>query len=338
MWIGFLSLLIIRLVSSEVLRTRVPASEAFDELEYPCAANCGSGSCFPSAWDDAAAQSKALTAGCTYVLYSVAVDDRADSFNPIDDYWGDPLTCSILFLSKNSLYLQRHVGASKVGNWNIVAVDKLTGSGFSDGRKASRVPKLSPGKFFADTAQYALYIDAKLKLLQHPTKLLSTHVVRSKYEALALIGVYPNIRDLKHEVALIASARANRPNVTHDFGMLEHQAEVYATLNITGTGMAIDGALIMVDLKSPAAKQFACMWFNQVLRYSDRDQMAFQGALWYFSHRNNDTIVDADGYREVALDIAAGRHYLRMLPRRYWWNASPNPEIALLRRLGWNKR
>jgi hypothetical protein len=335
MWIGFLCLLFIGSVSSEAVRARVPASAAFDEQEYPCAANCGITSCFPSAWDAAAAQSKILTAGCTYVLYSVAIDDRADSFNPIDNYWGDSLTCSVLFLSKHSVYLQRNIDASKVGNWNIVPVEKLTDSGFSDGRKASRVPKLSPGKFFAESAQYAIYVDAKLKLRKHPAELLRNHLDRTKYVVLALINIFPAIRDLTNEVALIAGARSTRPTVTHDFGMLQHQEKIYASLNITGAGLAIDGALIMSDLRSPAATQFSCMWLNQVLRFSDRDQVAFQGALWYFSHRNNDTTVDADGFRHVALDTTAGRHYLRMLPSRLWWRESP--EIAELRRLSWNK-
>jgi hypothetical protein len=64
--------------------------------------------------------------------------------------------------------------------------------------------------------------------------------------------------------------------------------------------------------------------------------VAFQGALWFFSHGNNDTVVDANGFRDVALDIAGGRYYLRMLPQRYWWNKGG--PIAYLKRRSWNGR
>jgi hypothetical protein len=127
------------------------------------------------------------------VVYSAAIDDHADSFNPIEDYWEkshqSDLKCSILFISKSSVYIQQHSSDRKVGNWHIVTVGNLTG-GFSDGRKASRVPKLSPGKFFADTVEYALYVDAKLLLLKHPEDLLSTYVYRANKTSLALMGEF----------------------------------------------------------------------------------------------------------------------------------------------------
>lgn len=340
-WIEFPCLLFFAsIIVSVVMETRVPASEAFNEVEYPCAANCGSvaASCFPSAWDEAATQSKTMTKGCTYVLYSAAIDDRADSFNPVGDFWEESKKCSILFLSKNSVYLQQHENASRVGNWNIVPVGKWLSSEFGNGRKASRVPKLSPGKFFAATVQYALYIDAKLLLLKHPAEILSNHLNRSRNISIVMVSNFPYIIDLTNEIRLIGAARSKRPTVTHDFNLLVHQGEVYASHNITGAGLAVDGALIMMDLRSPAATQFMCMWFNQLLKFSDRDQVAFQGALYYFSHTNNDSVVDSEGIRNVALDTTYGQHYLRILPSaKFWWNAD-SKEFAERHRRSWNRR
>jgi hypothetical protein len=315
-------------------------NEVFGNVPFPCAANCGDEKCFPSAWDEAAAESRHMTNGCTYVIYSAAIDDHADSFNPIENYWEKPhqsdLKCSILFISKNSVYMQQHSSDRKVGNWHIVTVGNLTG-GFSDSRKASRVPKLSPGKFFADTVEYALHVDAKLFLLIHPEDLLSAYVYRANKTSLALMGIPHFIHNLHHGVRIIDHVRLHgREGVTHNFTMLKYQVETYAELGITGSGLAIDGAMIMSDFRSEGARQFMCKWFNQVLKFSDRDQLAFQGALYYFSHGNNDTVVDEEGMKTVALDTTDGRYYLRLLPAKYWWQSKTEYSVARTNRLSWN--
>jgi hypothetical protein len=316
-------------------------NEVFSNVPFPCAANCADEKCFPSAWDEAAAESRHLTNGCTYVVYSAAIDDHADSFNPIENYWEkshqSDLKCSILFISKNSVYMQQHSSDRKVGNWHIVTVGNLTGGmGFSDTRKASRVPKLSPGKFFADTVQYALYTDAKLVLLKHPEDLLSAYVHRANKTSLAFMGVAHHIHNLHHEVQLIDNARLHgRPGVTNDFTMVKHQEEIYAKLGITGSGLAIDGALIMSDLRSEGGRQFMCKWFNQVLKFGDRDQLAFQGALYYLSHGKINAVVDEEGMKTVALDTTDGRFYLRMLPAKYWWQKKNEYSLAHTRHLSW---
>jgi hypothetical protein len=170
------------------------------------------------------------------VLYSVAIDDRADSFHHIDRYWGEARSfwksapaCSVLFLSEKSKFRLKHKHASRAGNWHIVPVKKL--SAFSDNRKAAKLPKLFPHSFFAGSVDYALYIDTKLKLRDHPSSILHKHLIPyiEKKTFLTVVSYEYSATNIAEEVALISTAKAtSRPTITHNLPMLELQRDTYA--------------------------------------------------------------------------------------------------------------
>ncbi|KAJ1391083.1 hypothetical protein B484DRAFT_286964 [Ochromonadaceae sp. CCMP2298] len=313
------------------------AKRIFTSTEYPCASKCGGDQCIASAWDATAAQSKNVTAGCDTVLYSIAIDDHADTFNHIDQYWKEPVHCSILYLSANSMYLRKHPSAEMLGNWTIVPVKKL--DAFTNNRKAAKIPKLFPHSFFADSVEYALYVDAKIQLTEHPTKVLSEHLISYAENGtfLTVVG-HPFNHNVTAEVRGIDTRRhSSRPYITHDFALLEFQRDNYTALNITGQDRMVDTAIMMHDLRSAAARPFFCTWQGQLQKFSDRDQISLQGTLGWFSRGITETYKEPNGTLHVGLRIIDGSmNSIRILPTKgYFWAGGPH-RFSKHKRQHWN--
>lgn len=189
---------------------------------FPCASECHFDRlCFASSWDRPAAVARALSDGCSSVIYTVATGAAVNALHPILDYEGidhyerghsvEQHRCYIAFVSYSAAILQNlnvetiassnntissdssGVGDSnrsggtadsgehnfisiteandsrnggefyEFGNWTLIPVAAF-GEPFTDTRKPTRVPKISPRHFFAKSVQYAVYIDSKLQL------------------------------------------------------------------------------------------------------------------------------------------------------------------------------
>lgn len=343
LWCLWLCFCIDKCAAGKIPRTSWDkALSVFDApSRYPCAANCSSDrKCVSTGWDNAAALSRELTRGCSVVLYSIAIERKANEFNKIGNYWNSRLSCSVLFLSHSSEYLRYHSGAKKVSNWNIVPVMGL--EAFSNNRKASKIPKLFPQSFFADTVIYAMYIDAKISLRQHPINILRKHLLpySDSNTFLTMVGHFTS-RDIVEEVAGIDSARKmGRPRITYDYNLLRLQRDTYVALNITGAGYMVDTAVMMHKLKSNASLQFSCAWQRQLQKYSDRDQISLQGIIGWFSQgisEDPERHVDKFGTHSVDLKIDGEVANLHILSsEKYFWNGG-NQSFSVLKRQKWNK-
>lgn len=311
------------------------ATSVFAATVFPCVSNCGSDTCIASSWDEAAARSRNLTVGCKNVLYSVAIDERADSFNHIPQYWGDSLVCSILFLSDNSAFFVKNPSASTLGNWTVIAVKTL--NAFANNRKAVKIPKFFPHAFFADGVEHALFVDAKIRMLDHPAVIMQKHLIPYKEEGTFLTLVaHPNCPDLVHDVDLLLKLRHERPNVTFDLPLLFQQRDTYTALNITGQGRMVDTAVLMHNIRSTAARSFFCTWQGQVQKFSDRDQIAFQGTVGWFTRNFTDSVTGRDGTVRVGVNIDGHLQYLRILPRKQYHFAHGRGRFARIGRQHWN--
>jgi hypothetical protein len=352
MFTALLMILLLLAFTGNILSDHIPfelmenATRIFTTKNFPCVSKCLAEQCIASAWDEAAAQSRRLTAGCKMVLYSVAIDDRADSFHHIDKYWGEAKSfwgstpaCSVLFLSDRSEFRLKHKHATRAGNWHIVPVKEL--SAFSDNRKASKLPKLFPHSFFAGSVDYALYIDTKLRLLDHPSTILHTHLIPYIDKKTFLTIVRYHYNDIAQEVAVITRAKdKSRPTITHNLPMLEFQRDTYTALNITGQGRMVDTAILLHNLRSVATRSFFCTWEGQLQKFSDRDQIAFEGTVGWFSRNFTDVSVESDGSMDVKVSIASVMYNIHLLPaEKYSYSFGKNSskfKFAVLHRHAWN--
>ena len=163
---------------------------------FPCASECASAwRCTPSPWDDAAALSSAVTAGCDAVLYTVALDgdlERIPSAESDDSssFVGAGLAgdigrrtrarCNVAFVSDTSPLVKRLRDGGEVyaddedetglpplfrhGPWTVLPVPSPDGEksgwlhSFSGTFSLEYLPKLSPGRFFGRSARIAAYV------------------------------------------------------------------------------------------------------------------------------------------------------------------------------------
>ena len=91
----------------------------------------------------------------------------------------DVKVCAVAFIAANSLLsrMTRANSSAFFGNWAVVEVDfndypDSTLVSLGNPRKVSRLPKISPGLFFASTVHHALYIDSKLEFIDDPLTMM----------------------------------------------------------------------------------------------------------------------------------------------------------------------
>ena len=152
-------------------------------LTTPCASECASQrNCLKSGYDEAAVISRKLSEGCDSVYYTVGLHRKQTSLKRVDVLM-DP-RCYIAFVKKDSP-LGKYKDDS-INGWNIV---RVASSGFhrlSVGRRASRIPKISPELFFAKTVRYAVYFDSALIPLIKPQDIRSYMVVNGEKVVIAM--------------------------------------------------------------------------------------------------------------------------------------------------------
>jgi hypothetical protein len=62
----------------------------------------------------------------------------------------------------------------------------------------------------------------------------------------------------------------------------------------------MEGALLLMDLRSTALRCLLCNWFNEYVRFGERDQLSFS----------------------YVLHVQRPRVPINLLPRRYHWSAT----------------
>jgi hypothetical protein len=163
---------------------------------------------------------------------------------------------------------------------------------FSDGRRDSRVPKMLPHRFFPKAA-FAIWIDAKLELRTAPGVLVDRYLAGPRAELAAVRNLRRDTIEQEH--AWIRSWMCPRgvcprrgcpqgvcfTSATDDACVkVCEQMELYRSEQMERPGWihqtaVIEGALLMLDLRSIATQCFLCSWFNEYALFGERDQLGF---------------------------------------------------------------
>ena len=255
---------------------------------FPCASECATPRlCFRSTWDSVAETSKELTQGCQNVFYTVAIGDAVDIINPLPKFYEDQsLRCNIAFVNRNSTIVRQGIPSDyqrsveqfhTYENWTMVFVDDF--QAFSDPRKPTRVPKLSPGKFFASTVQHAVYFDSKLVLTCDPREYIER--MRPVYKdnrghAVGMLAVHI-IKTLFQHIDFLLDRSSDRPSITYYDHVLVNQEKAYLEYS-ERYGMefanVFDGGFLIHNVQSRVARDFRCDWYREYQHWADRDQAA----------------------------------------------------------------
>ena len=156
------------------------------------------------------------------------------------------------------------------------------------------------------SARYVLWIDSKLKLHQPPSLLRHTFLPD---KGGVVFAAYRNLRrdHIDQERDWIWKHKCAE-DVARCVELIAQWAEYEGEQSDpewTAQTVAIEGSLLLQDLRSPLHNALFCNWFNEYLRHGERDQMAIS----YVLHRMGLTAAGANASRTVRL-IEHKYHYL----------------------------
>ncbi|GAV59352.1 DUF616 domain-containing protein [Cephalotus follicularis] len=185
--------------------------------------------------------------------------------------------CFVMFMDETTLQTLVSEGQTLdrtgfIGLWRIVVVKSLP---YTDMRRVGKIPKLLPHRLFP-SARYSIWLDSKLRLQLDPLLILEYFLWRKGYE-FAISNHYDR-HCVWEEVA--QNKKLNKYNHT----VIDEQFAFYQADGLTRFD-ALDpnkilpsnvpeGSLI-VRAHTPMSNLFSCLWFNEVERFTPRDQLSF---------------------------------------------------------------
>ncbi|XP_038978265.1 uncharacterized protein LOC120108662 [Phoenix dactylifera] len=167
----------------------------------------------------------------------------------------------------NSTELDR---TKRVGLWRVVVVRNLP---YDDPRRNGKVPKLLLHRLFPNI-QYSIWIDGKLELVVDPHLILERLLWREN--ATFAISRHYKRFDVFEE------GKANKAAKKYDSASIDAQLEFYRREGLTHyspdklpiTSDVPEGCVIVRE-HIPITNLFTCLWFNEVDRFTSRDQLSF---------------------------------------------------------------
>ncbi|GFZ06216.1 strawberry notch protein [Actinidia rufa] len=197
--------------------------------------------------------------------------------------------CFFMFLDEETEEFLRNSSqldsSKKVGLWRTVVVRNLP---YTDPRRNGKVPKLLLHRLFPNV-RYSLWIDAKLELVVDPYQILERFLWR-KNASFAISRHYKRFD-------VFVEAEANKAAGKYDNASIDFQIDFYKSEGLTPyseaklpiTSDVPEGCVILRE-HIPISNLFTCLWFDEVDRFTSRDQISFSTVRDKISSRTNWTI------------------------------------------------
>lgn len=184
--------------------------------------------------------------------------------------------CFVMFVDEvtmQTLYLEGHSpDGGFIGLWKMVVVKNLP---YADMRRVGKIPKLLPHRLFP-SARYSIWLDSKLRLQRDPLQLLEYFLWRKGHEY--AISNHYDRHCVWEEVA--QNKKLNKYNHT----VINEQFEFYKADGLKRFNSSDPNKLLpsnvpegsfIVRAHTPMSNLFSCLWFNEVERFTPRDQLSF---------------------------------------------------------------
>ncbi|XP_010461271.1 PREDICTED: uncharacterized protein LOC104742011 isoform X2 [Camelina sativa] len=185
--------------------------------------------------------------------------------------------CFIVFVDEITMQTVSAEGhtpdrAGFIGLWKLVVVKNLP---YADMRRVGKIPKMLPHRLFP-SARYSIWLDSKLRLQLDPLLILEYFLWRKGHEY--AISNHYDRHCLWEEVA--QNKKLNKYNHT----VINQQFEFYKADGLTRFNASDPFKLLpsnvpegsfIVRAHTPMSNLFSCLWFNEVERFTPRDQLSF---------------------------------------------------------------
>ncbi|XP_010930673.1 uncharacterized protein [Elaeis guineensis] len=185
--------------------------------------------------------------------------------------------CFVMFVDESTLQTLLLEGENMdnmgfIGLWKIIVVKNLP---YADMRRVGKIPKFLSHRLFP-TARYSIWLDSKLRLQSDPYLILEYFLWRHGYEY-AISNHYD-----RHCVweEVMQNKKLNKYNHT----IIDQQFEFYQSDGLKRFDPSDPSKLLpshvpegsfIVRAHTPMSNLFSCLWFNEVDRFTPRDQLSF---------------------------------------------------------------
>ncbi|RDY10342.1 hypothetical protein CR513_05151, partial [Mucuna pruriens] len=184
--------------------------------------------------------------------------------------------CFVLFLDDQTLSKLSSEGNSPdergyIGLWKIVIVKNLP---YEDMRRTGKVPKFLSHRLFPNS-RYSIWLDSKMRLNSDPMLIIEYFLWRRKAEY-AISNHYD-----RHNVweEVLQNKRLNKYN----HAAIDEQFDFYQSDGLPKVDPSkpndplpnVPEGSFIIRAHTPMSNLFSCLWFNEVDRFTSRDQLSF---------------------------------------------------------------
>ncbi|KAF3795033.1 hypothetical protein EJ110_NYTH06088, partial [Nymphaea thermarum] len=159
-----------------------------------------------------------------------------------------------------------------IGKWRIVVVKELP---FSDQRLNGKIPKMLSHRLFPE-ARYSIWVDSKSQFRRDPIGVFEA-LLWHAHSSLAISehGARSNIYD--EGKAIVKKHKATPEEV--EVQLSQYRQDGFPGDNRFNGKKALAEASVIVREHSPMTNLLMCLWFNEVVRFTSRDQLSFPYVL-----------------------------------------------------------
>ncbi|XP_031250066.1 uncharacterized protein LOC116107934 isoform X1 [Pistacia vera] len=185
--------------------------------------------------------------------------------------------CFAMFVDEQTLLTLSSEGSipddeGHIGLWRIVVVKNLP---YKDMRRTGKVPKLLSHRLFP-SSRYSIWLDSKMRLQADPMLIIEFFLWRTRSEY-AISNHYD-----RHCVweEVVRNKLLNKYNHTAiDEQFIFYQSDGLTKFEPSDPNTPLpsyvpEGSFI-VRAHTPMSNLFSCLWFNEVDRFTSRDQLSF---------------------------------------------------------------
>lgn len=250
----------------------------------PCASECSSTPfCLPTAFDEVVLLSKSSTRNCDAVYYTVGFHRMQTSLKEIKSPQ-IATECCLAFIASDSPLSKRE--NDTYHGWTLMrlSLSSMEKSNFSaSARKMSRLPKINPSRFFSAQVRYAVYFDSSSTPTLNPRDIRASMTSGDETKRASMVMFHhptlmyyggSAIRSAMQE-AEAAKSRSGTPEILLQqgiaYGKVSHGNFYRNKLSYNVMPTAL---FIIWDLRSKAAHEFRCRWYDEYSLWGDRDQVS----------------------------------------------------------------
>lgn len=221
---------------------------------------------------------KIFLQGCEAVVTTCNFGGGDDLYQPINmTHASLSKVCYVAFWDKITLEAQAAQGRTpdssrKIGHWRIVVVENLP---FADQRLNGKIPKMLGHRLFVN-AKYSIWVDSKSQFRRDPMGVLEAILWRTNSTfAISEHGARDCV--YKEGEAIVKKNKASPEEVAVQ--LAQYRSEGFPEKARFDGHKALAEASVIIREHTPLTNLFMCLWFNEVTRFTARDQLSFPYVL-----------------------------------------------------------